>query len=393
MTARPGLRRMRVLPQLEERREALEKCVFCPKLCRSACPVSNAEPRETLTPWGKMSLAWMAAHGDVPADASHAQPAWACTGCLACRDSCDHRNVVADTLFDARDALVAKGVAPEGAKRARDGFGAHDAATREATRRLGAHPGARAASPEALLVGCGYVRAAADVAHDALGATVALGGGPVSLVEGCCGLPLRLAGDVAAFTRHAREVAASLRGKTRITVVDAGCALTLRQRYAEVGVALEAPVVTLVERAATSLSSIDAVAHEGPVRWHDPCQLGRGLGLYEEPRAVLGRALGRAPDELLDAREHAICSGAGGLLPATMPDVARAITRARLDAHARDGGGQVVTACASSLLAMRRGAAGSGVEVGDLVQWLARGLGVPRASVAAQTDESIPRPL
>src|SRR5690349_1766618 len=79
---RPALRPMRVLPTLEARRSELEKCVFCPKLCRSACPVSNAEPRETITPWGKMSLAWMCAHGDVPVDDSHASPAWACTGCF-----------------------------------------------------------------------------------------------------------------------------------------------------------------------------------------------------------------------------------------------------------------------------------------------------------------------
>ena len=40
-------------------------CVFCPKLCRSACPVSNAEPRETVTPWGKMSMAYFVANESV----------------------------------------------------------------------------------------------------------------------------------------------------------------------------------------------------------------------------------------------------------------------------------------------------------------------------------------
>src|SRR5438309_7778341 len=104
---RPDFRPMRQLPLLESRRGELEKCVFCPKLCRSACPVSNAEPRETITPWGKMSLSWLAAHGDVPVDASHARPAWACTGCFGCRESCDHANPVTETLFDARAALIA----------------------------------------------------------------------------------------------------------------------------------------------------------------------------------------------------------------------------------------------------------------------------------------------
>ena len=89
---------MRRLPTLESRRRELETCVYCPKLCRSACPVSNAEPRETLIPWGKMSTAFFAARGDVPLSESFDAPAWACTGCYACREACDHRNEVAHTL-------------------------------------------------------------------------------------------------------------------------------------------------------------------------------------------------------------------------------------------------------------------------------------------------------
>jgi Fe-S oxidoreductase len=110
------------------------------------------------------------------------------------------------------------------------------------------------------------------------------------------------------------------------------------------------------------------------VRYHDPCQLGRGLGVYDAPRAVLARALGRAPDELDDRRERALCSGAGGLLPSTMPSVARAIADTRLEAHARAGGGRIVTACASSLLALRKRAASSSVAVDDLASWIARAI-------------------
>lgn len=388
---RPGLRPMRVLPLLEPRRSALEKCVFCPKLCRSACPVSNAEPRETITPWGKMSFAWMTAHGDVPLDRSHAAPAWACTGCFACRESCDHRNPTADTLFDARDALARKGVAPEGARRTIDRFDAHDRATRDAARELASHPRVRsdaANAPDALLVGCGYLRGAPREARDAVDAASALTGESVALVEGCCGLPLRLAGDTEGFARHARVMAKTLERYARVTVVDAGCALTLKRRYAEPGVGADlgtTRVELLVEQAAAALAQMKHVPHEAvPVRWHDPCQLGRGLGVYDAPRAVLGRILGRAPDEFVvhERRETAVCSGAGGLLPSTMPKVARDIAAARVAAHARAGGGHIVTACASSLQAMRKavrssheGARHVPVAVDDLVTWIARALG------------------
>ena len=381
---RPGQRSMRALPVLEPRRDALEKCVFCPKLCRSACPVSNAEPRETITPWGKMSIAWMAAHGDVPVDPSHAAPAWACTGCFACRESCDHRNVVADVLLDARAALVKAGETPPGASRVIAGFARHHARTRRAATALGRHPNVRSDAKDALLVGCGYLRGAPREARDAIDAVTAVVGRSVALVESCCGLPLRLAGDAAGFARHARDVARSFAKHDRVIVADAGCALALKQRYLEAGVYLTAHVETLVETAARvlpTLGRIEVPAAER-VRWHDPCQLGRGLGVYEAPRNVLTRVLGRAPDELEDRRERALCSGAGGLLPATMPAAARAIADARWSAHERAGGGRVVTGCASSLLALRRRAAGSGVAVDDLVTWIARATrgGVPSPS-------------
>src|ERR1700734_2218010 len=115
---RPDTRPMRKLPVLEAQRASLEKCVFCPKLCRSACPVSNAEPRETLTPWGKMSMAYFVARGDVAEARSFAAPAWACTGCGACRQECDHKNDVATTLLLARSGLLDLGIAPEAASRA-----------------------------------------------------------------------------------------------------------------------------------------------------------------------------------------------------------------------------------------------------------------------------------
>lgn len=380
--ARPGLRPMRVLPLLEQRRSALEKCVFCPKLCRSACPVSNVEPRETLTPWGKMSLAWMSAHGDVPLDASHAAPSWACTGCYACREACDHKNPTADVLLDARDAEARHGVMPAGARRTLDGFARHDDTTRRLARDLAAHHSrVRADARDAVLVGCGYLRHAGREARDAVDAATALSGEPVALVEACCGLPLRLAGDKEAFARHASSVARTLEGRDRVTVVDAGCALTLRQRYADAGVELRPRVELLVEQAAGALARMHHVPHEaGPVRWHDPCQLGRGLGVYEAPRAVLGRILGRAPDEfnVHERRELGVCSGAGGLLPATMPEVARGIADARLASHEAEGGGHVVTACASSLVAMRKSMKrrhpSSSAAVDDLASWIARAI-------------------
>jgi dimethylglycine catabolism B len=364
---------MHKLPLLESARTRLETCVFCPKLCRSACPVSNAEPRETLTPWGKMSMAYFVAQGDVAGSSSFAAPSWACTGCGACRSACAHDNDVAATLFTARAGLLELGVAPEGALRVARQFHAHLAATKSAVCELEAHPGVVRNSKTALLIGCAYARAAPREAGDAIIAANGLVRGPVSLVQACCGLPLLHAGDRTGFAREALALAIETGEKRTLLVADAGCAHALRVYYPSVLATLSPTVELLVERAAADLGRLEKLTARvdaaAPIRYHDPCLLGRGLGVYEAPRAVLTRALGRAPDEFGARRESGHCSGAGGLLPRTMPETSRSITEARVAEHEERGGGTIVTACASSLLAFRRR---PNTNASDLVSILSR---------------------
>ena len=367
--SRPDLRPMHRLPVLEARRASLETCVFCPKLCRSACPVSNAEPSETLTPWGKMSTAYFLAQGDVPATESFARTSLACTGCHACRELCDHGNDVAGTLLAARAGEAELGILPESARKVGLAFPQHQERTLRGVAALAAEAGARASAKTALLVGCTYVRRASAEAKAAIAATLGLLREPVALVEECCGLPLLYAGETAAFARQAAKMAEAVNPFGRVVVVDAGCAAAVRLRYAEVGTHVRPKVELLVSIAAEDLGRLTPGRGASEVRYHDPCQLGRGLGVYDAPRRVLARATGRAPQEFVAQGNHAACSGAGGLLPVTMPDTARRIAVARQTEHRDAGGGEIVTACASSLLALRK----AGPDpVSDLVSWVAR---------------------
>jgi Fe-S oxidoreductase len=362
----------RRLPLLERRRSELELCAYCPKLCRSACPVSNAEPREVLIPWGKMSTAYFMARGMAAADAPHAATAWACTGCGACSERrCDHRNDVAGTLRDARAWHAEEGRAPAAARRVAERFERHRWRTREAASRLGARLGA-AAGGRAFLAGCAYARALPDVALAAARVARALAG-PVRPIGACCGRPLLEAGARPAFVDAARAFVAEAGGPSaEVLALDPGCARTLLESYPQADPSLSLRVTLLVDVAAAALPRLRPLDAPPPaVRYHDPCHLGRGLGRYEGPRALLARLTGGAPAELPDARAASACSGAGGLLPATMPEVAARIARARADEHRAAGGGTLVTACASSTLALRRAGAGAV----DLFELVARGLG------------------
>jgi dimethylglycine catabolism B len=380
--ARPDDRPLRRLPQLAPRKATLETCAFCPKLCRSSCPVSNAEPRETLTPWGKMSSAYFLANESVPLSRSFAAPAWACTGCFGCREHCDHENDVTGTLFAARSALVTEGVAPPAATRVLERFAERTAVLGKIGERPGVRTWVDPKATTAVLVGCEHARQETWEAEDIVRAaallerarTRAVERTKVAIVEVCCGAPLLYAGETARFAAQGALFAKAVAGKERVIVGDAGCAATLRVHHAADGGALPIPRIShLAEDAGQALGDLGRI--EGPlagtsVRWHDPCQLGRGLGVYDAPRQVLARVLGRNPGEFERHHEDARCSGAGGLLPLTMPDVAREIARERVADHDRSGGGAIVTACASSARAFRA----RGAQVFDLATLIRQAL-------------------
>jgi Fe-S oxidoreductase len=340
--------------------------VYCPKLSRATCPVSNVEHSETVTPWGKMSMAYFAARGDVPVDAEHAAPAWACTGCYACRERCDHGNDVAAALGAARASAFTLGAAPKAAKEIAARFQARSAEVAHVVADLQRDPAP--ASAPALLLGCGYVRHAPDVAKDAIGAVVALLGREVRLVRACCGLPLLHAGDREGFLRAGNALLYEV-GNARLVVVDPGCARALEVEYSRAGLARPA-VELFVDLVAQRRERLAPLAAPPTFRWHDPCQLGRGLGRFDEPRAILQRISGRAPLEFQRSHRQAECSGGGGLLPATRPESALAMAAARVGEHRALGGGVLVTGCAHSLHRFRR----AGEPAEDVASLVARAL-------------------
>jgi Fe-S oxidoreductase len=343
----------RALTVLDDRRGALETCGYCPKLCRAQCPVSDAESSEALTPWGKMTLTWYEARGDLSPDRDLARLAWGCTGCLACRERCDHKNPLVPTLEAARGVARSRGLAPRGSERALSAF-----VNRRARARGGAAPTNRR-ERSVLLAGCGYSTGRGREMDDARRVAGALAG-PVAVADGCCGLVARLAGDEERARIERRALLAEVAGRA-LLVADAGCALELRAEGA----------VTLAELGASHLDRLRPLC-DAPesVRYHDPCRLARGLGIEAEPRRILEKVLGKPPAEFERKGAGVACSGAGGLLPFAFPRAAKRIARSRLDEHERLGGGTIVTACSASLAWL----SARGAKVVDLVTILARSL-------------------
>lgn len=360
------------LPLLAAHERAHTYCTYCPKLCRVACPVSEVQARETTTPWGKMSTLHHVAAGDTPLRADHAESFWACTGCLRCRSYCAHETNVPAALHAGRAEAHAAGVSPASARAVITRHAARERRARDAAAAMG-DVGQRAART-VYVPGCtGVVREPA-AARDGLRATRALAGDVRVVADRCCGLPLHDAGDAAGFRAAASAFVARLEGAERAVFHDPGCLHALSVIAPHVGVsAPRTQLLHLSQLAAEQLVRLRRTPQDGPVRWKDPCRLGRGLGVYDAPRAVLARILGRAPDEMPASHALAECSGAGGQLPRTDRASADAIADERLAGHARAGGGMLVTGCPGATGALRRRAANP-ERVVDLATLLARSL-------------------
>ena len=92
--------------ELEQHRQAYAYCAYCPKVCRFACPVSDATQNETTSTWGKMSEAHLVTTGKRTLEPGGAKALYACTGCMRCRSFCKHENEVGFALFSARQTAV-----------------------------------------------------------------------------------------------------------------------------------------------------------------------------------------------------------------------------------------------------------------------------------------------
>jgi glycolate oxidase len=110
------------------------------------------------------------------------------------------------------------------------------------------------------------------------------------------------------------------------------------------------------------------------VTYHDPCDLGRHLGITEEPRQLLRTLPGLDLVEMPRNRDQARCCGGGGGIGATDPDLGVAMAVARVKDAEAVGAEVLVSACAACKKNLSRGAqqhrrfGGKKIKVVDLTE-------------------------
>lgn len=197
--------------------------------------------------------------------------------------------------------------------------------------------------------------------------------------EWCCGFPMLGAGLTAMFAafREHNLAAVAARGAKAAVFACPSCYRMWREQYGADLALFSAPelLLSLVRAGRLPFQELSLT-----VTYHDPCDLGRGAGVYEAPREILRAIPGIRLVELAHRREECLCCGGGGNLEMVDPELAARIAAAKIEEVLATGARAVVTACQQCVRVMTSHVRRNRVplEVLDIVQLVRRALAGPK---------------
>ncbi len=185
----------------------------------------------------------------------------------------------------------------------------------------------------------------------------------LSELELCCGSPALKAGYSAEFKETAQKNLKIFKdhGVTKIITNCPACFMVLKKYYREVlgkdwDIKVEHISQTIknskfFENWKLKIENSDREA----VTYHDPCHLGRQMGVYDEPRAVI-EGLGYQIEEMELNRKNSFCCGGGGGVQSNEPDLANKIAQDRIKQAQKTGAKTLCTACPLCYLHLKENA-------------------------------------
>ena len=191
--------------------------------------------------------------------------------------------------------------------------------------------------------------------------------------EQCCGNPMLMVGNLFLARELMRHNCELMKGK-KVIASCAGCYRTFIQDYPKLlGDECTVDATHIVKVLAKNIEQ-GKVKFTKEVKkkvvYHDPCELGRDMQVYDEPRKILEAIPGLEIVEFESNREKTWCCGGGGALKGVNYNLAIEIAGDKVK-QANDVGAEVIiSACPSCKTNITDGirAAGSDLKMMDLME-------------------------
>ncbi len=318
--------------------DEMNVCTYC-GYCKVVCPTFTETLWDSKSARGRVLVSYGILHGDIPIDESTVDAMYSCTMCGDCYRRCPSKVHVPEIIKSARVDLVEAGMASaiqngviEKINETGNIFGDTETLVKP---RDGEVP---------VFIGCQF-QSRPNQTKRYLKILEKLGIKPKIVDEICCGYPMEALGFKKEFEAHKEKLQKAFPFKECITLCPT-CTAYFRHEY---GINARHIVDVFLEHA----PHVDLGTK---VTYHDPCDLSRGIDMFNEPRELLAK-LGVEVVEMKQHKNLSRCCGAGGGILMYDPDLAAAMGKSRMRQAIATGADTLVTACATCEAALKTAAA------------------------------------
>ncbi len=327
-------------------------CIMC-GFCRAGCPVYKETSLESKNARGRVILAYNMLKERIEPSRELAERFYQCTMCLHCKATCPAEVQVADIVESARMRLVEAGYLPKAHKALLESISKYGNPFSEPSeKRMDVYPSTYVDKAADILLFFGCVTSYQDMQIvpntmeilDKAGIDYATMGNE----EHCCGYLAYLVGSNQfkdAMDNNLKRF--STFNPNTIVTTCAGCYRTFKQiypKYSNFNVEI-LHAVEYFERLISEGRMHFKEGLSGRVAYHDPCDIGRHMEIYEPPRNILKHIPGLELVEFKQNRNLANCCGGGGGMKGYDTNLSSALAYKRITEALDVGADMVISAC------------------------------------------------
>jgi len=317
-------------------------CTRC-GYCKVVCPSFESILWDSAIPRGRVILAYGLLEGELEPDDSVINRLYQCTTCKFCEVECPSDVRIVDIIESARADLLQHG----------NCLPIHDKII-GSIKKFGNPYGEEKSRLEnfdkephkaeiGYFMGCTSGYRELKIANATLSILDKLDTDYTVVNEKCCGSVLQRVGgyedDLKELVKYNLKQIEDLGIKT-LVLSCAGCYRMFKEEYPKFA-DVNFEVLHVVEYLARQ--DLNLKPYPKKITYHDPCHLGRHVGVYDAPRELIKKIPEAEFEEMPANRERANCCGGGGGLRSGFPDVSASIAGRRVnEAKFAD---ELLTAC------------------------------------------------
>jgi len=380
---------LKKMPRIQQELTACLQCGYC----ISVCEAHDQTPWESVTPRGKIYyLNQLMGAGpidkllgrEISLNPYFVDAMYKCTGCGSCEVVC-HANIPLVEFWETiRKWMVDEGVGPMSAHKgmAKKVGDVHNPYGEPPSKRGDWWPAEveKSATPDVLFF-AGCTGAYRQQSLPQTGVRVLDRAGvkinTLGVDEWCCSSPLLRTGTHKYSLECVEKTVegADGMGAKDMVMTCSGCYKTVSTDFGKFYAKTGQNVYHLSQYVEKLISEKKLpINHEfkAKITYHDPCHMGRHMGVYDAPRNVLKKIKGIELIEMDRSRENSRCCGAGGGYKSQYNDLAVNVAAERIKDAEATGAEILVTCCPFCVVNLTQGAkqANSKIKVMDLSEIL-----------------------